>query len=1115
MLPILARAAGGVMARRMMGRKTKVRVGQAQSQSSNAIVKSEKFTGRSTKASTALVRPPAPMKQVSGGTVSKDDPIKVIHVKTLQIESILAGTLASEKAELKRKKSDFRNQSRQDQEDKLEKKDLKPDKKMKMPKVPGTGGIFGWIRKFIGNILMGIFLIKMIDHVDKLKGIVMVLGRVTDFMSEVGIKLVDGFATFVDWGYKAYDATQGFLKNFGVQPELFDQFSGALSGLIDALIIGSVILAARGEDGFGPGGLEKARRPKGRRPGVTTGRGGQQPRFRIPGTRPRVTQGGGRRLPGAPVTQGRGGQGTRPRLPGTRPRVTGGGAKPQLPKGTKGGAKGGLFGLIMMIPTLFEAGGLISQGYWKTAANVLLSAGAAMAAYAGTVAAIGAAALALTGVSAGFGSPAAIALLIGAHASAMGASIGTYTLTSKALKALGLRDDDPALKAQGYQEGGRVKKPKKKPVTRTIGGKKKKAKVKNIIRRPSKERLLETPPRVDPSAKNAQTKSRAWWDFLGWAGTGNQVIDKQTQELTDKVTDVGNTLGRDDYFGPLLRSTSKIILDQEITSSDVRNVGLGINYLIAQGLQKGRIERALKAYSEGGDVSSLIGGLDVTSWVEDTFRKTAKASIRTPNLNMSTGTNTGTPGTGTTPSPGSSTSSSGTPFSGNMKGAQIGEQHLLDAMKKYNYTGDPAALMAIVKGESSFQAKEEDMYVSAERAYEIFGPKGGNRITSVQHAQELIDAGKEAFFNHVYQPKYVPMNEQPGDGYRYIGRGHIQLTGRSNYRDIGEIIGRNLEEDPLQILNNPTVSAEAAVGFMLRAQKYGQDVNSIEGALKAVGGSQTSWPDKRKYYQEYQKKIQSGQLGKNTPATPNVQPGSSQPASINIPPSISSGTGGNYVRSAKGTKLAGDLGRYIYKTLTPQAKAADGVGDFSYASEHPDFGGSFKRSYKSWHNVDRAIDIGGYWPQDQTKILAKVLEFNEKHGVTPVELLYGKPGTPLASTHGDHVHVAYEKGGMTLGKPHLALIGEKGKEIVIDNDSSVAEVTPMLLAINAAKNKQGVLDAIRDYAPYDERSNKVVIVDDSDSMNMQDTGDRGGSTMILPLGGTSYDNSFDFLDYQG
>ena len=302
MLPILARAAGGAMARKMMGRKTNVRVGQAQPQSSNAIVRSEKFTGRSAKTS-SLPRPPAPIQKVSGGTASKDDPLKVIHTKTLAIEKILEGTLASEKAELKRKKDDFKNQNRQEQEENLEKKDLKPDKKMKMPKVPGTGGIFGFIKNFLGNILMGLFLMKMVDNVGMLKGIFTAVKGITDFIADVGIKLVDGLATFVDWGYKAYDATKGFIANFGVKPELFDQFSGALSGLIDALIIGSVILAARGEDGFGPGGLDKARRPGGRRPGVTTGRGGQSPRFTNPFRRkPRVTQGGGPRRPGAPVT---------------------------------------------------------------------------------------------------------------------------------------------------------------------------------------------------------------------------------------------------------------------------------------------------------------------------------------------------------------------------------------------------------------------------------------------------------------------------------------------------------------------------------------------------------------------------------------------------------------------------------------------------------------------------------------------------------------------------------------------------------------------------------------------------------------------------------------------
>ena len=151
-------------------------------------------------------------------------------------------------------------------------------------------------------------------------GLVKGIQNVIEFVSDIGIKLVDGLATFVDWGYKAYDATQGFLKNFGVKQEQFDQFSGALSGLIDALIIGSVILAARGEDGFGPGGLDKARRPGGRKPGVTTGRGGQKPpRFRNPLRRSPVTQSGKPGRPGAPVSQGRGGRGPRPRAPGTGP----------------------------------------------------------------------------------------------------------------------------------------------------------------------------------------------------------------------------------------------------------------------------------------------------------------------------------------------------------------------------------------------------------------------------------------------------------------------------------------------------------------------------------------------------------------------------------------------------------------------------------------------------------------------------------------------------------------------------------------------------------------------------------------------------------------------------
>ena len=49
-------------------------------------------------------------------------------------------------------------------------------------------------------------------------------------------------------------------------------------------------------------------------------------------------------------------------------------------------------------------------------------------------------------------------------------------------------------------------------------------------------------------------------------------------------------------------------------------------------------------------------------------------------------------------------------------------------------------------------------------------------------------------------------NTQPGDGRRFKGRGYIQITGRSNYRDYGDLIGTDLVNDPGLALN-PSVSA--------------------------------------------------------------------------------------------------------------------------------------------------------------------------------------------------------------------------------------------------------------------------------------------------------------------
>ena len=111
-------------------------------------------------------------------------------------------------------------------------------------------------------------------------------------------------------------------------------------------------------------------------------------------------------------------------------------------------------------------------------------------------------------------------------------------------------------------------------------------------------------------------------------------------------------------------------------------------------------------------------------------------------------------------------------------------------------------------------------------------------------------------------------------------------------------------------------------------------------------------------------------------------------------------TGKGY--GSAGSKLAGELGRYIKKKLKSPEQ-------FLAVTEHPEHGGVLgKHAAGGYHyqGGGRAIDIGAY-TREQGPVLAVVAEFNKMKGIDPVELLHGKNDPD----HGDHVHVAYKEGG--------------------------------------------------------------------------------------------------------
>lgn len=57
-------------------------------------------------------------------------------------------------------------------------------------------------------------------------------------------------------------------------------------------------------------------------------------------------------------------------------------------------------------------------------------------------------------------------------------------------------------------------------------------------------------------------------------------------------------------------------------------------------------------------------------------------------------------------------------------------------------------------------------------------------------------------------------NTQPGDGWRYHGRGFLQFTGRSNYQEFGERYGLDLINNP-DLAADPEISARLAVAYWL------------------------------------------------------------------------------------------------------------------------------------------------------------------------------------------------------------------------------------------------------------------------------------------------------------
>ena len=149
-----------------------------------------------------------------------------------------------------------------------------------------------------------------------------------------------------------------------------------------------------------------------------------------------------------------------------------------------------------------------------------------------------------------------------------------------------------------------------------------------------------------------------------------------------------------------------------------------------------------------------------------------------------------------------------------------------------------------------FKAVSENVNYSAAGLKNIFGKYfPGNLAESYARNPQKIAS-------RVYGGRMGNGPESTGDGYKFRGRGYIQLTGKQNYTNFAKFIGEDT-------VNNPDLVATkyplASAAFFFDSNKLwsicdkGADNATVTAVTKRVNGGTIGLADRIKHFNEYYK----------------------------------------------------------------------------------------------------------------------------------------------------------------------------------------------------------------------------------------------------------------------
>jgi len=168
-------------------------------------------------------------------------------------------------------------------------------------------------------------------------------------------------------------------------------------------------------------------------------------------------------------------------------------------------------------------------------------------------------------------------------------------------------------------------------------------------------------------------------------------------------------------------------------------------------------------------------------------------------------------------------------------------------------------------------------------------------LAQIAHESAELKYMEEIWGPTAQQKKYEPPsdlanrlgNTQPGDGFRYRGRGPIQITGRANYKKYGDLLGVDLEGNPDLAATPQYAFSTAGLFWKLNGLNELADVQDFITITKRINGGLNGLAERQKYYEIAKNVLSAEEPGDFTFSTPLAPP--SESAAVDDSPALPRG----------------------------------------------------------------------------------------------------------------------------------------------------------------------------------------------------------------------------------